>query len=227
MAGRARSLALGGLLAATLVAAVTTPAVVAAPPSAAPAASPTPVVRTVETTENIVFITIDDGYTRDPAARETLDRLGWPVTNFVMPRQLGEDVDYFTGTGRRTDFGNHTVNHPLLSTVSKKRQTSEICGAEERVRELTGGTARLFRPPGGDHNSSIRGVAASCGITHTVMWSVSVRGAAVAVQGRSEIVAGDIIILHYDKNLNLSLVTLEQELARRGLEPAVLLDHLK
>ena len=190
------------------------------------AANPTPVVRTIETVDNVVFITIDDGYTRDAAARATLDRLGWPVTNFVMPRQLAEDVAYFTGTGRRTDFGNHTVNHPLLSGVSKKRQNSEICGAEERVAALTGGTAKLFRPPGGDHNSSIRSVAASCGITHTVMWSVSVRAAAVAVQGRDEIVAGDIIILHYDKNLNLSLVTLEQELARRGLTPAVLLDYL-
>lgn len=190
------------------------------------AAKPTPVVRTIETTDKVVFITIDDGYTRDPEARATLDRLGWPVTNFVMPRQLAEDVAYFKGTGRRTDFGNHTVNHPLLSGVSKKRQNTEICGAEERVAGLAGGTARLFRPPGGDHNSSIRSVAASCGITHTVMWSVSVRAAAVAVQGRDEIVAGDIIILHYDKNLNLSLVTLEQELARRGLTPAVLLDYL-
>lgn len=215
-----------GLIVATLVATATS-AGVSARASGTAAAPPTPVVRTVETTENVVFITIDDGYTRDPAAGETLDRLGWPVTNFVMPRQLGEDVAYFTGTGRRTDFGNHTVNHPLLSTVSKKRQKNEICGAEEQVAALTGGTAKLFRPPGGDHNSSIRGVAASCGITHTVMWSVSVRGAAVAIQGRDEIKAGDIIILHYDKNLNLSLVTLEQELARRGLEPAVLLDHLK
>lgn len=190
------------------------------------AARPTPVVRTVETADKVVFITIDDGYTRDPEARETLDRLGWPVTNFVMPRQLAEDVAYFKGTGRRSDFGNHTVNHPLLSGVSKKRQSKEICGAEERVAALAGGTARLFRPPGGDHNSSIRSVAASCGITHTVMWSVSVRAADIAVQGRDEIVAGDIIILHYDRNLNLSLVTLEQELARRGLRPAVLLDYL-
>lgn len=205
----------------------TTTAVIASPVTSVDgAAVPTPVVRTIKTTDKVVFITIDDGYTRDPEARATLDRLGWPVTNFVMPRQLAEDVAYFKGTGRRSDFGNHTVNHPLLSGVSKKRQSNEICGAEERVAALTGGTARLFRPPGGDHNSSIRSVAASCGITHTVMWSVSVRAAAVAVQGRDEIVAGDIIILHYDKNLNLSLVTLEQELARRGLKPAVLLDYL-
>jgi peptidoglycan/xylan/chitin deacetylase (PgdA/CDA1 family) len=172
-----------------------------------------------------VFITIDDGFTRSAAAAKTLDRLQWPVTAFVLPRPLAQDVAYFKNHGSYTEFANHTVNHPNLARLSERRQRAEICSARDRVTKLTKSMTTFFRPPGGSYNTATLRAAAACGITHLLMWRVTVWGDVVSTWGGG-IKAGDVILLHYVKSLDESLLLLEKELARLDLEPALLSEYL-
>src|SRR5687767_6077557 len=55
-----------------------------------------PVVHRVETTDPVVFVTIDDGWTRSPAAYDQIRARGWPIANFVLPDPLRADPGYYT-----------------------------------------------------------------------------------------------------------------------------------
>jgi peptidoglycan/xylan/chitin deacetylase (PgdA/CDA1 family) len=187
---------------------------------------PVPVVSRVATKDRVVFITIDDGFTRSAAASAALERLQWPVTSFVLPRALAADVPYFKDLGSRTEFANHTVNHPNLTRLSEKGQRNEICGARKRLTGLVGAHTTFFRPPGGAFNTTTRKAAAACGMTHLLMWRVTVWGDNISTWG-GDIKAGDVILLHYVQSLSQSIRTLEAELRRLGLKPALLSDYLK
>ena len=52
-------------------------------------------VRRIETTDPVVFVTIDDGFTRDEAAAKFIIDHRWPITSFVMPEPLAADVAWF------------------------------------------------------------------------------------------------------------------------------------
>ena len=183
------------------------------------------VVSRVPTKDRVVFVTIDDGFTRSVEAAKTLERLQWPVTAFVLPGPLSQNVAYYRNHGSITEFANHTVNHPNLTRLSERRQRAEICSARDRVTKLTGNMTTFFRPPGGNYDVTTRRAAAACGITHLLMWRVTVWGDVISTWGGG-IKAGDVILLHYVKSLDQSLLLLEKELNRLNLKPALLSDYL-
>lgn len=187
---------------------------------------PVPVISRVDTKENIVFITIDDGFTRSAAARAALEKLQWPVTSFVLPRPLSQGVSYFKSLGSRAEFANHTVNHPNLTRLSARQQRNEICGARKRIEKLVGSHTSFFRPPGGSFNDTTRKAARECGMTHLLMWRATVWGNDISTWG-GDIKRGDVILLHYVQSLDQSIRTLDAELRRLGLRPALLSDYLK
>jgi peptidoglycan/xylan/chitin deacetylase (PgdA/CDA1 family) len=193
---------------------------------ASTAIKPVPVVSRIETKENVVFITIDDGFTRSAAAAAALEKLQWPVTSFVLPHALSQGVPYFKELGSRTEFANHTVNHPNLAKLSERRQRSEICGARKRIKTLVGEHTTFFRPPGGRFNDATRRAARACGMTHLLMWRATVWGDDISTWG-GDIKRGDVILLHYVQSLDKSIQTLAAELRRLGLKPALLSDYLK
>jgi hypothetical protein len=63
-------------------------------------------------------------------------------------------------------------------------------------------------------------------MTHLLMWRVTVWGDNISTWG-GDIKAGDVILLHYVQSLSQSIRTLEAELRRLGLKPALLSDYLK
>ena len=83
----------------------------------------------------------------------------------------------------------------------------------------------LFRPPYGRYNQETLEAAASCGITHVVLWKVVVSDGRITTQG-GPIRRGDIILLHYVKSLDKSLRALDVKLRSLGLSPALLGSYL-
>ncbi len=196
-------------------------------PGAASARSRVQVVSRVPTTKNVVFITIDDGFHRTPAAAETLERLRWPVTNFVLPATLGgKKTAYFSQLGYRAEFGNHTEHHTKLEGRSLRFQKREICGADRALEAKLEQRTTFFRPPFGAYDSTTVKAAQACGMTHLVMWRATVYGDTIATWG-GPIRRGDIILLHHIQSLGASLDTLARELRRLGLQPALLSDYLR
>lgn len=47
------------------------------------------------------------------------------------------------------EFGAHTVTHPILSSLSREQQSSEISGSADSVERLTGQPCRFFAYPNG------------------------------------------------------------------------------
>jgi peptidoglycan/xylan/chitin deacetylase (PgdA/CDA1 family) len=184
------------------------------------------VVSRVRTSDAVVFITIDDGFHRTRDAAATLERLKWPVTSFVLPKTLGAGkTSYFKSLGSRSEFGNHTVDHTDMRKLSVAAQRKQICRADKQLTGLVGSPTTMFRPPFGSYDSRTLDAAAACGMTHLVMWRVTVSGSEIRTWGGS-IRRGDIILLHYVPSLGRSLDALARELSKLGLKPALLSEYL-
>ena len=182
------------------------------------------VIYRVPTTDRVVFITIDDGWSPSPRLARLIDRKRIPVTTFAVAPQLERHRKWFLARQRMT-FENHSVTHPLLADRSYKKQRHEICGANSRIERVTGEKPVLFRPPGGSFSRTTERALASCGIKYLVMWN------AIAEKGRIRINSGrlrpgDIILMHYIGSAPESLELLMGLIRRSGLRPALLRDYL-
>ena len=68
-------------------------------------------------------------------------------------------------------LGNHTWSHPDLTTVSKSRIADELTKNDKFLTKTYGvDAAPYFRPPYGNHNSTVDAVAASLGYTVHTLW---------------------------------------------------------
>lgn len=193
--------------------------------SVAPPAG-TPVLRRIDTTDPVVFITIDDGYTRDPRVPDLLAEHGATATLFPVSGAVRADGQYFA---RFVELGgtvnSHTVHHDHLPDLDQATQSREVCGAARSIADSLGAAGQFFRPPYGEWNSDTVAAARSCRLRAVVLWSVSVNNGLIATQGGA-VKAGDIILMHFREELYTDLQAVFAELDRLGLGVARLEDYL-
>ncbi|MFC0110193.1 endo-1,4-beta-xylanase [Kibdelosporangium aridum] len=96
--------------------------------------------------------------------------------------------------------GNHSWTHPHLTQMTAAQITSELSQTQQALQQATGQTPRLFRPPYGETNSTVRQVQAQLGLTE-VMWTVDSQdwnnaSTAQIVQAASTLQPGGIILMH-------------------------------
>ncbi|MCX5304472.1 MULTISPECIES: polysaccharide deacetylase family protein [Streptomyces] len=187
-----------------------------------------PVVSYVPTSEQVVFITIDDGWSHDPeAARMLLDRRV-PVSLFLLPGAASYDTGYFTRLAEegRASVENHTVSHPDLTTLDAAGKDAEVCGAGERLQAAFGRTPKLLRPPYGAVNDEVRLAAKACGVKALITWTHD-----FTTWGETpptpRLKAGDIVLLHFTPTLAADLRRALDAARAAGLKPAALMPHLK
>lgn len=118
--------------------------------------------------------------------------------------------------------GNHSWTHPHLTQMSQAQMTSELSQTQNAIRQATGQNPRLFRPPYGETNGTLRAVEAQLGLTE-VIWSVDSRdwaGASTAqiVQAASTLQNGGVILMHdgYQTTIN-AIPQIVGNLASRNL----------
>lgn len=182
------------------------------------------VVYRVSTTDPVVFITIDDGFTTTPALAEVIKRHRVPVSTFAMPRLVKRQKKWYLSQKKMT-FENHTVNHRSLTFLSLRSQKREICRANDQLEKTTGERPAFFRPPGGNFTQLTRRAVAECGMKYLVMWNV------IAEKNKLRMPAGrlnrgDIILMHYLPSTASTLELLLAQIKRNGLRPALLRDYL-
>lgn len=72
------------------------------------------------------------------------------------------------------EIGAHSITHPRLPALSRKRQLEEIQGSMGRLSELLDRPVRLFSYPFGAHDRGsaevVRAAGASCGCTSAPEW---------------------------------------------------------
>ena len=148
---------------------------------------PATVVRTINTTENVVVLTFDAGSDRGFAASilDTLKSEGIKAS-FGMTGKWAETnpdiVQRISAEGH--DFINHTWSHGSLTgfstgerALTQAERWSELERTENFIRSLTGRTTKpFFRPPYGDYNNSVLADVGAKGYAYNVMWTVDSLG---------------------------------------------------
>ncbi|MDI1463967.1 polysaccharide deacetylase family protein [Catellatospora sp. KI3] len=105
-------------------------------------------------------------------------------------------------------IGNHSWTHPHLTQLSTAQITSEISQTQQVLQQATGVAPKLFRPPYGETNATLKSVESQFGLTE-VLWSVDSQdwnGASTAqiVQAAGNLGNGGVILMHdgYQNTVN-------------------------
>jgi peptidoglycan/xylan/chitin deacetylase (PgdA/CDA1 family) len=138
---------------------------------------------------DLLALTLDDGVKADVVrlytefARDTGVRLTYFVNgvydswtaNRALLRPLVESG--------QIQLGNHTWSHPDLTKVPASRVAQEISRNDAFLKKTYGvDAAPFFRPPYGNHNSTVNGVAGALGYTATTLWSGSLADSTVITE---------------------------------------------
>jgi peptidoglycan/xylan/chitin deacetylase (PgdA/CDA1 family) len=180
-------------------------------------------------TQPVAFLTIDDGATRNPMARDLIAAAKIPVTLFLTTNYVGGHQDYFkalqdTGYAK---IQNHTVSHPDLRTLADSGK-AELCTASDNLGAWFGTRPTLFRPPYGYQNDSVLQAASSCGLQAGFYWTETVDQGFVQYQrDAGHIHKGDIILMHFRPAFPDDFLNALRAIKDSGLTPALLQDYVQ
>ncbi|MBO2450978.1 polysaccharide deacetylase family protein [Actinomadura barringtoniae] len=207
-------------------------------PTATPAprgdAARRPLPRTDCVRAKCVALTFDDG--PGPHTGRLLDLLadGRARATFFV---VGDNAAARTDLLRRAaaaghEIGNHTQDHRDLSRLPAMQVTSDIQRTEEVVRDVTGRSPKLLRPPYGATNATVGAVAKSLGLAQ-VMWNVAVAdwrqsdARVIADRVVSASRPGSIVVLHDNHKVTVDAVPrIIQRLQAKGYTLATASDLL-
>ncbi|RKE22457.1 polysaccharide deacetylase family protein [Streptomyces sp. TLI_171] len=181
------------------------------------------------TEDKVVFITIDDGWTRTSEAAQLIADQQVPVTAFPLPMPEGFEPDYFSRVTAAPGSAvqDHSVSHRDLTTLPPAEQQAEICDARDAVTARYGTTPTLFRPPYFAWNADTQQAAANCGMRYLVTATADFGWGASTVYRGGALQPGDIIILHFTDTLASDLKRALDAARAAGLTPAALGDYLR
>ncbi|MEO2240370.1 polysaccharide deacetylase family protein [Dorea sp. YH-dor226] len=186
-------------------------------------------IYSVETDEKKVALSFDAAWGNEDTQQilEILKKHNIHVTFFMTGgwvEKYPEDVKAIKEAGH--DLGNHSENHKNMSELSQEEQKQEIREVHEKVKELTGCSMQLFRPPYGDYNNELILSAQECGY-YTIQWSVDsldwkdygVDSIIDTVIQHKELKNGAIILCHNGAKYTAdALDTLITDIQKKGYE---------
>ena len=182
-----------------------------------------PVIDRVDTTDPVIFLTIDDGMVRDPRVAAFLIENGIPATLFLNEGPVRADPFFFAqAASAGGSINSHTRSHPDLRKVSSDTQRREICGGFDVITDMGLARGHLFRSPYGVQNATTQRIAAECGAMAILRWSVALNDGMVQFQQGGRLRPGDIVLSHFRADLYDNLV----ELARKAKEDGMVIAPL-
>ena len=186
-----------------------------------------PVYYRVPTTRRVVFVTIDDGWTRLASFASDLAAAAVPTSLFLLANAAKQDYGYFQRlqhTGATIE--DHTITHPDCSRLAYAEQRREICATADTYAHVFGRRPTLFRPPYGNFSTLTRRAAAACGMRALVIWDVSVNSGRLSFRSGHQLAPGDIILMHFTANLRQDFAAALAAARRQGLKVARLESYL-
>ena len=175
------------------------------PPEPKPAPKPAPAAPApASTTGNkVIALTFDDGpgpYTAH--LLDVLDQYGAKATFFLIGSKVSSQANVVRSIhARGHQLGNHSWSHPELPKLPVDQIAGEIDRTNEAIRQATGVTPAILRPPYGAVNGAVLEQLRLRGMS-SILWSVDTRDWA---DRNSEIVCsravagarpGAIILMH-------------------------------
>ncbi|MFC5060014.1 polysaccharide deacetylase family protein, partial [Saccharothrix xinjiangensis] len=193
--------------------------------SPAPTTTTTTPPNTSDCRNGYVALTYDDGpnASTTPQLLTALRSAGLRATFFNQGNRVQQNPALAKS---QRDAGmwveNHSWSHPHMTQLSQAQMTSEISQTQQAIQSATGVAPKLFRPPYGETNSTLKAVEAQFGLTE-VLWNVDSQdwnGASTAqiVQAASTLQGGGVILMHdgYQTTLN-AVPQIAANLTSRGL----------
>lgn len=165
---------------------------------------PLGVYRNQQNEPSKIALTFDDGphprYTRE--ILDILDEYGVKATFFFV----GENVYYYPEAAREVaarghEIGNHTYTHPSAVKTGEQALRDELRACEDMVKNVTGQTPKLFRPPQGSWNTRVYEIARERDYS-VILWDIDTQDwAATPADKISSYVidstkGGNIILMH-------------------------------
>src|SRR5262249_37567457 len=131
-----------------------------------------------------------------------LDSHGVRATFFLIGRwcracpAIARDI-----AARGHAIGNHTETHPNLVLLTRRRIMAELAGCQAAIRETSGASPRLMRPPFGARGPQLQAAVRDAGLGGVVMWTLlgrdwSPRGKERLRTRLRRVRGGDIVVLH-------------------------------
>ncbi|MFI6505298.1 polysaccharide deacetylase family protein [Nonomuraea typhae] len=117
-------------------------------------------------------LTFDDGPGQPtPHLLTTLRKAKVKATFFVTGKRVEERPAVLRkAVADGHAIGNHTYGHPSLTALSDDEISAEIQSTQEIVRRVAGFRPVMFRPPYGDTDDRVLGLAAREGLAQ-IMWT--------------------------------------------------------
>ncbi|KES09060.1 polysaccharide deacetylase [Streptomyces toyocaensis] len=172
-----------------------------------------------------VGLTFDDGPSTGstPSLLNALRQSGLRATMFNQGQYAAANPSLVKA---QVDAGmwvaNHSYTHPHMTQLSQSQMDSEIARTQQAIAAAGGGTPKLFRPPYGETNSTLRTVEAKYGLTE-IIWDVDSQdwnnaSTDAIVQAASRLTDGQVILMHdWPANTIAAIPRIAQNLASRGL----------
>jgi peptidoglycan/xylan/chitin deacetylase (PgdA/CDA1 family) len=181
----------------------------------------------IPTTQPVAFLTIDDGWVKDPRAVQLLRAAHIPVTLFLTINAIRDNPAYFSQLqAAGATIEAHTLTHQNLKGKPYGVQHTEVCGSANQLATLYGSRPVLFRPPYGDKDYTTLRVVHDCGMKAAFYWTETVNGGVVRYQTGHQIQAGDIILMHFRPTFVADFMAALQAIHVAGLCPARLEDYI-
>ena len=188
--------------------------------------SSVPIYR-VNTDEKKIALTFDAAW--DDADTDelmaVLDENGVKASFFVV----GGFIDRYPETVKRFhDSGhevlNHSDTHLHMSQLSKEQMLKEMNDCEEKIKNVTGESKKLFRAPYGDYNEDVVSLAQDAGYL-VIQWDVDsldwkdLSTEEISARVNGNVKNGSIMLFHNGaKNTVAALKSLIPKLKEKGYE---------
>lgn len=187
-----------------------------------------PVIYRIETSKPVVFVTIDDGWTKDPAFPNMVRAAHIPLTLFLTDAAIRADYAYFRSLQAvGAVIEDHTLTHPDLTKLSYPIQQQQICLTADRYAHVFGVRPKLFRAPYGRFNLPTLVATASCRLGPVVLWDVTVNDGKLAYAAGHQLRAGDIILMHFRPTLRIDFAAALNAIRAAGFAVGQLASYLR
>ncbi len=124
-------------------------------------------------------------------------------------------------------IGNHSWTHPHLTSMSQSQILSELQRTQQVIQQQTGVAPKLFRPPYGETNATLKGVEQQLGLTE-IIWNVDSQdwnGASTAqiVAANNSLQNGQVILMHdFPANTVAAIPQIASNLRARSMCPGMI-----
>ena len=189
----------------------------------------------VATTEPLVAISFDASWGAEHTEEllAVLDRYEARATFFLVNLWVDAYPELTREIALRGhELGLHSATHPHLPQLDAAGIERELRDNYALIQQVSGYSPVLFRPPFGDYDNQVIGVAEACGY-RCVQWSVDsldwqdLSAEAITQRVLKDIHAGDIILLHNNgRHTAAALPLILEGLRQRGLTAVAVSDLL-